>query len=247
MEKAKRIRVIFKDKDILSEADKLEGLKRSWILFKPQEHGTVSDVVSHLLRSFQLHDSCPDGLVLSISGFVLPSFESSCILKDDEVISVRKKKKKKEILLIEDNHVANGAGNLVAQERIRMKNPILQLENVACEKKKGKSDSDESEEVDEEILFGSITDPGTSNLDPQNRKRKTNEMLSHSKKKKKRHRETGYTDEDAPEKLENSCKDKFLVEKEVIESLEKKDSDERNVETDSEEAISADTDDEFTR
>ncbi|KAK6160289.1 hypothetical protein DH2020_003670 [Rehmannia glutinosa] len=46
----KRIRLVFKDDDILSETQKSDGLNRSWVLLKPQQHDTVSDVASHLLH-----------------------------------------------------------------------------------------------------------------------------------------------------------------------------------------------------
>ncbi|KAG6426763.1 hypothetical protein SASPL_110997 [Salvia splendens] len=66
MELCKRIRVVFKDDDILSDTQKLEGLTRSWILLQPRRLHAVSDLASHLLNAFRLHQSCPNGLLLSV-------------------------------------------------------------------------------------------------------------------------------------------------------------------------------------
>ncbi|KAG5240768.1 coilin [Salix suchowensis] len=67
-----------------------EGLRKCWILLKPQ-HKTISDLSSHILRVFDLHNACPHGLLLSMEGFALPPFEFTCILKDKDIIRVKKK------------------------------------------------------------------------------------------------------------------------------------------------------------
>ncbi|XP_059283953.1 coilin-like isoform X7 [Lycium ferocissimum] len=87
-----RVRLIFKDPNILSDSQKSEGLRRSWFLLKPQQqHKTISDVSSHILTTFQLHHSCPHGLLLSMDGFLLPPFESTCILKDKCIVRIVEK------------------------------------------------------------------------------------------------------------------------------------------------------------
>ncbi|XP_021746506.1 coilin-like [Chenopodium quinoa] len=85
----RRLRVNFKDRGILTKTQKKSGLKRSWVLLKPQFQ-TISDVVAYLLHSFDLHHSCPNGIVLYMDGFALPPFESTTILKDKDVISVKR-------------------------------------------------------------------------------------------------------------------------------------------------------------
>eukprot|EP00256_Glycine_max_P067916 XP_025982511.1 coilin-like [Glycine max] len=80
-----RLRVVFEDRGMLSKSKKKQGLKRCWFLLKPQ-HTTISDVASHLLNTFRLHRTCPHGIVLSMDGFVLPSFEFTCILKDKDIV-----------------------------------------------------------------------------------------------------------------------------------------------------------------
>ncbi|KAL7116807.1 hypothetical protein ACP275_03G028700 [Erythranthe tilingii] len=123
---SKRIRLVFRDEDILKETQKSDGLNRSWVLLKPYQNDTVSDVASHLLHAFQLHQSCPHGLLLSISGFVLPPFESTSILKDDEVVRVRKRG--------------------TDAEKQPVNTGVLLLANDEFEKEKGGYESDEPEE-----------------------------------------------------------------------------------------------------
>lgn len=79
------------DRGMLSKSKKKEGLRRCWFLLKPQ-HSTISDVTSHLHNTFRLHRTCPPhGITLSMDGFVLPSFESTAILKDKDIICVKRK------------------------------------------------------------------------------------------------------------------------------------------------------------
>ncbi|XP_061346987.1 coilin [Gastrolobium bilobum] len=85
-----RLRVVFEERRMLSKSKKKEGLKRSWFLLKPQLN-TISDVASHLQNTFRLHRTCPHGIILLMDGFVLPSFESTRILKDKDIVCVRRK------------------------------------------------------------------------------------------------------------------------------------------------------------
>ncbi|EXB82497.1 hypothetical protein L484_027672 [Morus notabilis] len=91
MEVGLRLRLVFEDCKMLTKSQRMEGLKRSWVLLKPH-HETISEVADHLLRVFDIDDACSDGLVLSMDGFVLPPFESTSILKDKDIIRVKKKK-----------------------------------------------------------------------------------------------------------------------------------------------------------
>ncbi|KAK9675514.1 hypothetical protein RND81_11G011700 [Saponaria officinalis] len=84
-----RIRLVFGN-GVLTKFQRKDGLKRSWLLLKPH-FLTISDVVSYILHSFDLHHSCPRGIILSMDGFVLPEFESTSILKDKDLISVKRK------------------------------------------------------------------------------------------------------------------------------------------------------------
>ncbi|KAL2332726.1 hypothetical protein Fmac_013939 [Flemingia macrophylla] len=85
-----RLRVVFEDSGMLTKSKKKEGLKRCWFLLKPHLT-TISDVASHLRTTFRLHRTCSHGLILSMDGFVLPPFESTCILKDNDIIFVKRK------------------------------------------------------------------------------------------------------------------------------------------------------------
>ncbi|XP_022966834.1 coilin-like [Cucurbita maxima] len=84
-----RLRILFKHKDLLTAS--LSGLSRSWIVLK-SHFRTISDLSSYILSVFRLHDACPNGLILSMDGFVLPPFESVGILKDKDIVRVKKKK-----------------------------------------------------------------------------------------------------------------------------------------------------------
>ncbi|RAL53317.1 hypothetical protein DM860_006989 [Cuscuta australis] len=85
-----RIRLVFHG-GILSESQVSEGLENTWVLLKPQHQRTISDLGSYILQIFNLHESCPCGVLLSMDGFALPPFESSSILKDKDVISVKRR------------------------------------------------------------------------------------------------------------------------------------------------------------
>ncbi|CAH9117412.1 unnamed protein product [Cuscuta europaea] len=85
-----RIKVIFQG-GILSDSQISEGLENTWVLLKPQQQKTISDFTSYILQLFHLNESCPGGVVLSMDGFVLPPFESTSILKDKDVISVKRR------------------------------------------------------------------------------------------------------------------------------------------------------------
>ncbi|KAL6562696.1 hypothetical protein OROGR_003703 [Orobanche gracilis] len=231
----KRIRLVFKDDDILSETQKLVGLTRSWVLLKPHQCVTVSDVASHLLRVFQIHQSCPHGLLLSLcsgarmSGFVLPPFESAHILKDSEIIRVRKRR---DILTIAGNNVANDVEKLKAVEKKQhVGDGVLLLANEEFEKEKG---GYESEEDDEEGLLKDAENAG-----PKSHKRKAPEKLRGSKKKRQRVGASKNVEKDVhTEKNGDSLLDGGLTRKKSLPSEEKKDNSnaEDNVENNEETA-----------
>lgn len=86
-----RVRLVFEDKYSLNKTQRSLGLHRSWLLVKPQQFPTFSDLSAHLLTIFDLSQSCPHGLLLCMDEFVLPPFESTSILKDKDIISVKRK------------------------------------------------------------------------------------------------------------------------------------------------------------
>ncbi|KAL2543304.1 sphere organelles protein-related [Abeliophyllum distichum] len=189
MESTRRVRLVFKDGDVLSETQKSEGLNRSWVLLKINQQKTISDVVYHLLHTFQLQQSCPDGLLLSIDGFVLPPFESTCIIKDKDIIRVKKRANTLSIegnnVAIEGNNVANLVDKLKALEKQPVNSGVLLLANEEFEKEKGGYESDEPEEDDEESLKGLEGTLGGNDVSKK-RKRKAVEECHDSKKKKQR-------------------------------------------------------------
>ncbi|XP_058753942.1 coilin-like isoform X1 [Vicia villosa] len=85
-----RLRLFFDDPNMLSKSKTNQGLNRCWFLLKPHLT-TISDLTSHLQTLFRLQRFSPAGITLSMDGFVLPSFESTCILKDKDIVCVRRK------------------------------------------------------------------------------------------------------------------------------------------------------------
>ncbi|XP_031130832.1 coilin-like isoform X5 [Ipomoea triloba] len=163
-----RIKLIFHG-GILSDSQKSEGFKKTWLLLKPQHHRTISDLCSHILQLFHLHESCPDGLLLYMDEFVLPPFESTSILKNKDVISV---KRKPVTSTIECYDVPVNAG------------PLL-LANEEFNKETGGYESEEPE--DDGKIQVHDTSPLKDKLggDGVSKKRKASEKLHSSKKKKK--------------------------------------------------------------
>ncbi|XP_022876815.1 coilin-like isoform X2 [Olea europaea var. sylvestris] len=181
MESIKRVRLVFKDDDVLSEIQKSEGLNRSWVLLNINQQNTISDVVSHLLHAFQIQHSCPHGLLLSIDGFVLPPFESTCILKDKDIIRV---KKRGHTLAIEGNNIATVVEKSKALEKQPVNSGVLLLANEDFEKEKGGYEIDEPEEEDE-VPVKDLEVISDGNDVSKKRIRKAAEECQDTKKKKK--------------------------------------------------------------
>lgn len=76
-----RLRLVFDSNHILSNAQKQEGLKKSWFLFKPKITTTISDLAENILFLFDLHSSCPHGIILSVTSLSLPysNFLLACL------------------------------------------------------------------------------------------------------------------------------------------------------------------------
>ncbi|XP_016502389.1 coilin isoform X2 [Nicotiana tabacum] len=194
-----RLRLLFKDPDILSDLQKTEGFKRIWFLLKPQLHTTINDLSSYLLRTFQLHASCPHGILLSMDGFVLPPFESTYILKDKDVVSVEKKgghlavdgnNGQKVILAVEGNDGPNAIENLqIVEKQPEIDGPLL-LANEAFghESSDSEDESSDSEETEDNSEKEEEAEPKEDTSHRENatisKKRKASETLPCSKKKK---------------------------------------------------------------
>ncbi|KAK1381531.1 Coilin [Heracleum sosnowskyi] len=170
-----RVRLIFEDEHILSKSQRSQGLQQSWFLLKPNHHPDFSQLSDHLLHLFGLNQSCPNGLVLSMDGFVLPPFESTCFLKDKEIISVKKKgSKSSKVVKVTDK---NGS----AEEQGTVKGVQL-LANEEFNKESGGYQSEYEEEEEEEEEEEAIEN--TSGGNALSKKRKASERLVGSKKKK---------------------------------------------------------------
>ncbi|KAK9903896.1 hypothetical protein M0R45_000867 [Rubus argutus] len=179
MTESVRLRVEFKDRHILSKSQRTDGLRRSWILLQPQ-HCTIADLAAYLLHVFDLHDSCPDGLLISMDDFVLPPFESTCIFKDKDIVSVKRKGDTlSEIAMIEDRT------NFIEVEEIVERQPVITgmklLANEEFEKEEGAYESEpEEDEPDqlEDVL------PTKTAPDMNSKKRKRSNKPESSKRKR---------------------------------------------------------------
>ncbi|XP_024196820.1 coilin isoform X2 [Rosa chinensis] len=183
-----RLRVEFKDRHILSKSQSTDGLRRSWILLKPQ-HRTISDLAAYLLHVFDLHDSCPDGLLISMDEFVLPPFESTCIFKDRDIVSV-KRKGVSEVDMIEDGRNCIEVEEIV--ERQLVNGGMKLLANEEFEKEKGGYESeleeDEPDQLEDILPVKNALDNDTSTL---SKKRKRSNKPESSKKKRSKSATTG--------------------------------------------------------
>ncbi|KAL3501111.1 hypothetical protein ACH5RR_035560 [Cinchona calisaya] len=232
-----RIRLEFEDKEgILSKSQKSEGLERCWLLLKPQLHKTIADITAYILYTFQLHPSCPHGLLLYMDGFVLPTFESTAILKDKDVISVRKKGV---TLSLGGNNAINLVAELEAVEKQPLNTGALLLANEEFEKETGGYQSDEpedeseeedgkedeainasEEEEEEELLEETLNNSLQKN--ETLKKRKAPEKLQGSKKKRRQSEAQVSIENAVPaEHIENSCQDGVLATKESAHNQEK--------------------------
>lgn len=90
MEKPSRVRVVF-DNKVLNKYQVSEGFECCWVSLKP-DIKKISDLQLHVQRSFSLDKKCPNGVVLYVNDFILPPFESTRMLNESDIISVRKKK-----------------------------------------------------------------------------------------------------------------------------------------------------------
>ncbi|KAM7528004.1 hypothetical protein LguiB_031414 [Lonicera macranthoides] len=195
-----RIRVEFENRQILSKPQRSEGLKRSWILLKPQQHKSISDVTSYILRIFDLHHSCPNGILLSMEGFVLPPFESTCILKDKDIICVKKKGSTlSDIIEVGDG--ANSVEEIDIDENQPIHTGLPLIANEEFEKETGGCQS-EAEEDEEEHPEEILPVENSSDAKAASKKRKASKKLKSSKKKKCRSVVSDAVENDVKSKIE---------------------------------------------
>ncbi|CAH8382933.1 unnamed protein product [Eruca vesicaria subsp. sativa] len=143
-----RIRLVFEDQRVLSKTQKKQGLKRSWVVLNPKLHRTVSEFSAHLLHTFCLFEACPHGLSLSMDGFVLPPFESSSVLKDKDIVCV-KRKKEPLLEIVEEESEENVCAAIEGDERAF---GAMLLANEEFQKETGGYESESEEDEFEEIV-----------------------------------------------------------------------------------------------
>ncbi|KAF4366219.1 hypothetical protein F8388_014937 [Cannabis sativa] len=203
-----RLRLVFDDRQLLTKSQKNEGLKRSWILLQPNHH-TISDLSDYILHVFDLDEACPNGLVLSIEGFALPPFESTCILKEEDVISIKKKRG----LSTDIQRVRDGEKSLVVEE-VMVKQPLRTggmklLANEEFERESGGYRS-EAEEDEPDMLEDKLPVDDTPKKKAVSKKRKASKKLKRSNDRRKRHKLVNVEDVPSdvqPEENESSQQD----------------------------------------
>uniref|UniRef100_A0A0A0KTI4 Uncharacterized protein n=1 Tax=Cucumis sativus TaxID=3659 RepID=A0A0A0KTI4_CUCSA len=173
MMEAVRLRVSFKDKDLLT--DSLTGLSRSWIVLKPHLR-TISDLSSYILSIFCLHDACPNGVILSMDGFVLPPFESVCILKDKDIVRVKKKKSKATIL--------GGGNRLIETEEFRERKPVDKGVKLLADKEFENESNGYESQSEEDEANATLQVKAVPVGKKVSKKRKASKIIRKSKRKK---------------------------------------------------------------
>ncbi|XP_031480752.1 coilin isoform X2 [Nymphaea colorata] len=187
-EKATRVRLVFKG-GLLNKSQRSVGLRRCWLRLN-SSIATISDLSLHILRSFNLENICPNGVTLSVEGFVLPFFESICILRDSDIIRVSRKdylsveivKGQNEIKNIEDTHILQ-------------RQPLLSgVKLLAYDKFEKEAGGYQSEYESESEHDGNALHSEKPVLDLTAKKRKLSNADQGSRKKKARTRTTEKAD-----------------------------------------------------
>ncbi|PWA57659.1 Coilin [Artemisia annua] len=172
-----RLRLVFKDRTILTQKQRSDGMNHCWLLIKPQQHKTIADVCSHLVHVFELNRSCPNGVLLTMEGFAFTPFESTEILNDKDIICVKKKGG-----ATTDALEAGEEGNLLEEEveHDGLENGDRGLLLLANDNKGKEVYQSESEDVDEDQ---SLDEDSPEEAVCKKRKASTN--LQNLKKKKR--------------------------------------------------------------
>ncbi|KAJ6809279.1 coilin-like [Iris pallida] len=177
-----RIRVEFGDRKLLSRSRRSDGLSRAWILLRP-EMGTIADVAGYVRRRFGLRGSCPDGLLLTMDDFVLPPFESTCILKDKDIIRVQKKGASLINVIEADNnqHYIQDSG-IVERQPIYSNPGFLAIKEFQEDSvgRQNKNDEDSYPQKENPVLIRTLSSENTNSK----RKRKHSDTTPSSKRKK---------------------------------------------------------------
>ncbi|XP_010929922.1 coilin isoform X1 [Elaeis guineensis] len=176
-----RLRLEFEDRHLLTKFQRSEGLKRCWVLLRP-DLATIGDLANHLVVCFALQRSCPHGLVLSMDEFVLPSFESTCIFKDKDILRVKKKGgRQKHVIEIHDAYCTKDS-DVVDKQPILSNDRLLAIkdsrDNSSGYKRKNE---EEGCALEENAIHKQTTLSGDTN---SKRKRKESDKPLSSKRKK---------------------------------------------------------------
>ncbi|XP_028551194.1 coilin-like [Dendrobium catenatum] len=76
-----RFRLVFDDRHLLDKSQRSQGLRRCWFRLKP-DMKNIGELASQIRECFGIRHR----IVLFMDDFVLPSFESTCIITDTDII-----------------------------------------------------------------------------------------------------------------------------------------------------------------
>lgn len=220
-----RLRLVFDDCKMLTKSQRTEGLKRSWVLLNPH-HRTISELADHLLDVFALDDACPDGLVLSMDGFVLPPFESTSILKEKDIIRVKKKKgPSTDVIGVRDGRKSLEVEEAVEEQHVVAGMKLLANEEFAREVGgyESEREEDEPKKLEDELHLDNAAEKKIVS-----KKRKASRKLKRSNDRKKRKKsaaveESSGTPKDVQKEIqtnqnESSQKHTLLLENSLVEN-----------------------------
>nr|XP_010912949.1 coilin [Elaeis guineensis] len=176
-----RLRLEFEDRHLLTKSQRSEGLRRCWAFLRP-DLATIGDLADHLADCFALQRSCPHGLVLSMDEFVLPSFESTCIFKDKDVIRVKRRcGKQKQVIEIHDAYCTKDS-EIMDKQPILSNNKLLTIKDSQDNSGgyRSKNEKDRCALEENVILKQTPSSEGTNS----NKKRKQSDKPQNSKRKK---------------------------------------------------------------
>ncbi|KAH7684943.1 coilin protein [Dioscorea alata] len=178
-----RIRLVFDDRHLLTKGHRSESLRRCWCLLTP-DIATIADLVSHISRLFDLHRSCPDGVLLFMDDFVLPSFESSSIIRDKDIISVRKKTVKlRKVVNIEHDALQIQDCEIVEKQTIACGEQLLAIKELEEELEGHESEDEENVDDHPEKAISEETPVGVQ-INSKRKKRSSEDLGPRRKKLK---------------------------------------------------------------
>lgn len=144
--KSVRIRLCFEEPGMLRKAQVDQGLAKSWYLINADVL-SVGQLAARIEHDYRLRVTCPHGIVLEMCDFVLPPAQSTRILQDFDLVSVRRKQDG--VSREQSKELATNSVSIDGEE------VGLLLAPDEFEKEEGGYQSEHSGDEDSEFSFGS--------------------------------------------------------------------------------------------